>query len=93
MDNGIAALKTAREQLKVYRQAVLKHAFEGKLTAKWREANADKLGSPEQLLARIQQEREARYQQQLEEWKVAVNAWEVNGKEGKTGETQSSGHS
>ena len=37
LDNGIAALKTAREQLKVYRQAVLKHAFEGKLTAKWRE--------------------------------------------------------
>lgn len=39
LDNGIAALKKAREQLKVYRQAVLKHAFEGKLTAKWREEN------------------------------------------------------
>jgi len=83
LDNGIAALKTAREQLKVYRQAVLKHAFEGKLTAKWREENAHKLEPPEQLLARIQQEREARYQQQLEEWKSAVKAWEANGKEGK----------
>lgn len=83
LDNGIAALKTAREQLKVYRQAVLKHAFEGKLTAKWREDNADKLESPEQLLARIQQERENRYQQQLDEWKAAVKAWEANGKEGK----------
>ncbi len=40
LDNGIAALKTAREQLKVYRQAVLQHAFEGKLTATWREENA-----------------------------------------------------
>ncbi len=40
LDNGIAALKTAREQLKVYRQAVLKHAFEGKLTAQWRQENA-----------------------------------------------------
>ena len=39
LDNGITALKTAREQLKVYRQTVLKHAFEGKLTAKWREEN------------------------------------------------------
>ncbi|QEQ98227.1 restriction endonuclease subunit S [Neptunomonas concharum] len=39
LDNGIAALKTAREQLKVYRQAVLKHAFEGKLTEQWREDN------------------------------------------------------
>ncbi len=83
LDNGIAALKTAREQLKVYRQAVLKHAFEGKLTAKWREENADKLETPEQLLARIQKERDARYKQQLEEWKVAVKEWEVMGKEGK----------
>lgn len=39
LDNGIAALKTAREQLKVYRQAVLKNAFEGKLTAQWRQEN------------------------------------------------------
>lgn len=72
LDNGITALKIAREQLKVYRQSVLKHAFEGKLTAKWREDNADKLESPEQLLARIQQEREARYQEQLEDWETKI---------------------
>lgn len=83
LDNGIAALKTARKQLKVYRQSVLKHAFEGKLTAKWREDNADKLESPEQLLARIQQEREARYQEQLEDWETAVKEWKIKGKEGK----------
>ncbi|MCD6047074.1 MAG: hypothetical protein K0S08_721 [Gammaproteobacteria bacterium] len=83
LDNGIAALKTAREQLKVYRQAVLKHAFEGKLTAKWREENADKLETPEQLLARIQKERNARYQQQLEEWKAAMQEWEAKGRAGK----------
>lgn len=72
LDNGITALKTAREQLKVYRQAILKHAFEGKLTAKWREENPDKLETPEQLLTCIQQERDARYQQQLEEWSAAA---------------------
>ena len=32
MDKGIESLKTAQQQLKVYRQAVLKWAFEGKLT-------------------------------------------------------------
>lgn len=32
LDNGIANLKLAQEQLKVYRQAVLKKAFEGELT-------------------------------------------------------------
>ena len=37
LDKGIADLKTAQEQLKVYRQAVLKKAFEGELTREWRE--------------------------------------------------------
>lgn len=32
LDKGIADLKTAQEQLKVYRQAVLKKAFEGEFT-------------------------------------------------------------
>lgn len=32
LDHGVAQLKAAQQQLKVYRQAVLKWAFEGKLT-------------------------------------------------------------
>ena len=32
LDKGIAELKTAQQQLKTYRQSVLKYAFEGKLT-------------------------------------------------------------
>ncbi|WP_051302087.1 restriction endonuclease subunit S [Sedimenticola selenatireducens] len=36
LDKGIESLKRAREQLIVYRQALLKHAFEGKLTEQWR---------------------------------------------------------
>lgn len=83
LDSGIASLKNAQEQLKVYRQALLKHAFEGKLTEQWRKDNADKLETPEQLLVRIQTERETRYQQQLDEWKQAVKDWEAKGKEGK----------
>lgn len=83
LDSGIASLKTAQEQLKIYRQVLLKHAFEGKLTEQWRKENAGKLETPEQLLARIQTERETRYQQQLEEWKQAVKDWEAKGKEGK----------
>lgn len=70
LDKGIEALKTAREQLKVYRQALLKHAFEGKLTAAWRAANPDKLEPAAALLARIQTEREQRYQQQLQQWQT-----------------------
>lgn len=37
LDKGIESLKYAQAQLKIYRQSILKHAFEGKLTAKWRE--------------------------------------------------------
>jgi type I restriction enzyme S subunit len=40
LNKGIESLETAREQLKVYRQAVLKQAFEGKLTAEWRSGDA-----------------------------------------------------
>jgi len=45
--------------------ALLKHAFEGKLTAQWRAENQDKLETADALLKRIQQERAQRYQQQL----------------------------
>ncbi len=53
LDKGIESLKTARAQLNVYRQAVLKYAFEGKLTAQWREENKDKLETAEQLIERV----------------------------------------
>lgn len=70
LDKGIENLKTARAQLKVYRQALLKHAFEGKLTAQWRAENQDKLETADALQKRIQQERAQRYQQQLADWEA-----------------------
>ena len=36
LDKGVENLRTAQQQLKVYRQAVLQWAFEGKLTEEWR---------------------------------------------------------
>ena len=83
LDKGVESLKAARAQLKVYRQAVLKHAFEGKLTVQWREENKDKLEKPAQLLARIEQDRRAQYERQLQEWKAAVQTREESGKLGK----------
>ncbi|WP_232196737.1 restriction endonuclease subunit S [Thioalkalivibrio sp. ALE10] len=82
LDKGVESLKTARAQLKTYRQSLLKAAFEGRLTEQWRRDNADKLETADQLLERIQEEREARYQQKLEEWKAAVKEWETGGKLG-----------
>lgn len=82
LDAGIESLKTAREQLKVYRQALLKHAFEGKLTAAWRMENADKLHTAEELLERIRAEHANRYHRQIAEWEVIVRNWQANGKVG-----------
>ena len=81
LDNGIEQLKTAQQQLKVYRQAVLKWAFEGKLTEKWRKTHH--VEPAERLLEQIKTERENHYQQQLEYWEKAVGEWEINGKQGK----------
>lgn len=75
LDKGIESLKTAQQQLKIYRQTLLKHAFSGKLTEAWRAENQDKLETAQALLQRIQTEREQRYQAQLKEW-------ETNGKQG-----------
>jgi type I restriction enzyme, S subunit len=57
LDNGIANLKLGQEQLKVYRQAVLKKAFEGELTKKWREQQTN-LPDAGDLLEQIRKERE-----------------------------------
>ncbi|MFM7787783.1 MAG: restriction endonuclease subunit S, partial [Microcystis panniformis] len=72
LDDGVASLKKALEQLKTYRQAVLKWAFEGKLTEKWRNTHQDSLEDADTLLEQIKAERKRHYQQQLEDWKQAL---------------------
>ncbi|MCU0796793.1 MAG: restriction endonuclease subunit S [Akkermansiaceae bacterium] len=71
LDAGEESLRRARRQLGVYRQSLLKQAFEGKLTAPWRKQNPHLLESPDQLLNRIQEERQADYAKQLQEWEKA----------------------
>ena len=39
LDNGVETLKKTKEQLELYRQAVLKDAFSGRITHKWRQKN------------------------------------------------------
>lgn len=83
IDHGVEELKAAQQKLKRARQALLKAAFEGKLTARWRAENPDKLESPEALRQRIQAEREAYQRRQLEEWEKAVEEWRASGSEGR----------
>lgn len=83
LDKGIEYLEKSLNQVTAYREALLKSAYEGKLSEQWRKDNPEKVESPVDILAKIQQEREQRYQNQMEEWKQEVAEWEKDGKEGK----------
>ena len=83
IDHGVESLEAARAALGLYRQSLLKAAFGGRLTEAWRAANPDLLETPDALLARIRQEREARHAAALADWKAACTAWEEGGRKGK----------
>lgn len=82
LDNGIANLQEARRKIDIYRQSVLKKAFEGELTKEWRSRQPN-LPTGEELLAQIQAERQRHYELQVAEWKSAVKTWEKNGTQGR----------
>ena len=79
LDKGIESLKTAREQLKIYRQSALKHAFEGKLTENWRKEKNfdDKIAAKVKL--KIDADRAKIFSKQLEEWEKEIQFWQENG--------------
>lgn len=78
LDSGIADLKKAQDQLVIYRQAVLKKAFEGELTKEWRDKQTN-LPSADELLEQIKEERQKHYEKQLADWKDAVKLWKNEG--------------
>jgi type I restriction enzyme, S subunit len=70
LDAGVAELQAAQKKLAQYRQSLLKAAVEGALTADWRAANPPQ-ETGEALLARILQERRARWEsRQLDKFKA-----------------------
>lgn len=81
LDSGVTNLLKAKEKLEIYRQAVLKKAFEGELTKEWREKQLD-LTSVEELQNEISAERKKYIQKQNETWKNDIFKWEEGGKVG-----------
>lgn len=77
LDASITDLKKAQEQLKIYRQAVLKKAFEGEFTQEWRNAQTD-LTSAEKLLQQIDYDRENYSEIQLKKWSAEKDKWLKN---------------
>ena len=80
---GVESLRAAKNTIALYRQSLLKSAFEGRLTADWRAQNLDKLEDPDVLLARIRKERERRYMAALDDWERAVAGSEKGGQKGR----------
>jgi len=57
LDTGVESLRKVKAQLKRYRQAVSKYAFEGKLTEEWRKTHKQQTEPAIKLLERVRQER------------------------------------
>ncbi|HRQ89752.1 MAG TPA: restriction endonuclease subunit S [Bacteroidia bacterium] len=73
LDAGEESLRRARHQLGIYRQSLLKQAFEGKLTAHWRTQNPGQLESPPSLTELIDSNSErAKFRS---ERKHKINGW------------------
>lgn len=53
LGKGVDGLATAGERITTYRQALLKHAFEGKLTEAWRNSNRALMAAPAAMLHEI----------------------------------------
>jgi type I restriction enzyme S subunit len=57
LDAGVGGLRKVKAQLKRYRQAVLKYAFEGKLTEEWRKTHKYSLENTKEFLEQILENR------------------------------------
>lgn len=65
LDATEAALKRAKNNLKRYKQALLKAAVTGELTREWREAHKNELEPASILLERIKAERRAKWEAEI----------------------------
>jgi len=78
LENEIINLKLIQNQLNVYRQTLLKHAFDGKLSEFWR--NENNIKPAKKLLETIKAEKLRFYEEELNRWKVNCQHWSDLGK-------------
>lgn len=71
LDKGVETLQTTKRQLAVYRQSVLKDAFEGKLTSSWRAENT--LSNPQYDFNKIRRPNEIFKDTSGDENEIALN--------------------
>ncbi len=81
LDHAEKGLLKAKKQLEIYRHALLKSAFEGKLTEQWRKENNSE--SIEKLHNSIYKMRKEQFKDELTLWKLEIDKWNKNGKKDK----------
>jgi type I restriction enzyme S subunit len=74
LDAGVVDLKKSQQQLKIYRQAVLKKAFEGELTRDWR-SKQNNLPSKEAISKVIKDKRKLYFNSQQSKWELLYEEW------------------
>jgi type I restriction enzyme S subunit len=81
---GTESLRRIEAQLKRYRQAVLKYAFEGKLTEEWRRTHKHQIEPASMLLKRLTEEKKGiargKYEElaqfERQDWPLLPEEWE-----------------
>ena len=79
IDRGVKSLGDAKTALLLYRQSLLKSAYDGHLTADWRAEKPDRMESPKALLARVRKQRQDAYNATLRHWERTLNQWYQDG--------------
>jgi type I restriction enzyme S subunit len=64
-------------KLRIYRQSILKHAFEGRLTEGWRKENKSEKAAT--YLQQLESESLERYKTDIKQWEIAVTEWKSSG--------------
>lgn len=78
LNQAETGLQKSKYQLEIYKSAILKQAFEGKLTEQWRNEHNPK--SSKELIKHINEERQKNYEQEVFDWKEALNKWNKENK-------------
>ena len=83
IDRGVQSLRDAKRTIDLYRQSLLKTAFEGRLTANWRAERPSKPKSPQVLLAYIREQRQEAYNTALHQWERPLSQRCQKGEKGR----------
>ena len=78
LDNSLISFQYALNQLKTYRSTVLKEAFNGKITEKWRLLNKPEHGK--KVLQNIEVVKTEIYKQNYQQWEKAHKIWKGDNK-------------